>query len=112
MFLTRLIVLLNMATGLSLSIQPECQSRRAVFASTVGAAFGLALCDPDSALAAGNPPSPEELSRIKEGYKGIVYLLNNWDAETTTCRENGGECKRDAEPVRRYLGKFVIKRQA
>ncbi len=20
------------------------------------------------------------------------------------CRENGGECKRDAEPVRRYLG--------
>ena len=34
----------------------------------------------------------------------LVYLLDNWDAETTTCRENGGECKRDAEPVRRALG--------
>ena len=99
-----------MATGLSLSAQPGFQSRRAVLASSVSAAFGAVFSDPGTALAAGDPPSPEELNRIKEGYKGIVYLLNNWDAETTTCRENGGECKRDAEPVRRYLGMFVIQR--
>jgi len=31
-------------------------------------------------------------------------LLANWEQETTVCRENGGECKRDADAVRRYLG--------
>jgi hypothetical protein len=30
--------------------------------------------------------------------------LANWEKETTVCRENGGECKRDADPVRKYLG--------
>ena len=50
------------------------------------------------------PPSSDDLSRIKAGYDGIQYLLENWDKETTVCRENGGECKRDAEPVRRYMG--------
>ena len=35
---------------------------------------------------------------------GIDYLIQNWDSETTTCRENGGECKRDAQPVRKYMG--------
>lgn len=34
----------------------------------------------------------------------IVYLLDNFEQETTTCRDNGGECKRDAEPIRRVLG--------
>jgi len=37
-------------------------------------------------------------------YEGIVYLLNNFEQETTVCRENGGECKRDADAVRKYLG--------
>lgn len=103
-------MLLNLGLAAGLSLHPGCQSRRAAFGSSVGAALGLAavLCDPKAAFAAGNPPSSEELKRVKEGYKGIVYLLNNWDAETTTCRENGGECKRDAEPVRRYLGKLDI----
>ena len=111
MFLARFIVLLHLGLAAGLSIHQGCQSRRAAFGSSVGAALGISvvLCDPKAAFAAGNPPSPEELKRIKEGYKGIVYLLNNWDAETTTCRENGGECKRDAEPVRRYLGKLVVK---
>lgn len=30
--------------------------------------------------------------------------MANWEKETTVCRENGGECKRDADPVRKYLG--------
>ena len=37
-------------------------------------------------------------------YEGIVYLLKNFEQETTVCRENGGECKRDADAVRKYLG--------
>ena len=50
------------------------------------------------------PPTPEELQRIKTGYRQIQYLLDNFEQETTVCRENGGECKRDAEPIRRALG--------
>eukprot|EP00588_Corethron_pennatum_P010329 CAMPEP_0194280464 /NCGR_PEP_ID=MMETSP0169-20130528/17424_1 /TAXON_ID=218684 /ORGANISM="Corethron pennatum, Strain L29A3" /LENGTH=221 /DNA_ID=CAMNT_0039025187 /DNA_START=174 /DNA_END=839 /DNA_ORIENTATION=- len=49
-------------------------------------------------------PTKEELQRIKAGKEGIDYLLANWEKVTTTCRDNGGECKRDAEPVRRYMG--------
>ena len=59
---------------------------------------------PQAATAASNTPTPEELNRIRDGYKGLVYLLDNFDQETTVCRENGGECKRDADPVRKYLG--------
>ena len=44
------------------------------------------------------------LTRHVQGSTSINYLLKNWDAETTVCRENGGECKRDADPVRRYMG--------
>lgn len=46
----------------------------------------------------------DEKVRIKRGYENIIYLLNNFDQETTTCRENGGECKRDADAIRRALG--------
>jgi len=49
-------------------------------------------------------PTPEELSRIQEGYRSITNLLNNFEKETTVCKENGGECKRDADAVRRVLG--------
>jgi hypothetical protein len=67
-------------------------------------AFGL-TCNPLGVMAtAGTPPTKEELERIKTGYKQIQYLLDNFEQETTTCRENGGECKRDAEPIRRVLG--------
>lgn len=44
------------------------------------------------------------LSPPMHRYEGIVYLLNNFEKETTVCRENGGECKRDADAVRKYLG--------
>lgn len=56
------------------------------------------------AEAAGTGPTKEDLDRLRKGKEGIDYLLNNWEKETTVCRENGGECKRDAEPVRRYMG--------
>lgn len=42
--------------------------------------------------------------RIKKGYDIITYLLNNFDQETTVCRENGGECKRNADAIRKALG--------
>ena len=53
------------------------------------------------ASSGGGGPTQAELMRIKDGYSQIQYLLSNFDSETTICRENGGECKRDAEPVRR-----------
>jgi len=59
---------------------------------------------PNVASAAGEPPTEEELQRIRKGYENIKYLQNNWEKETTVCRENGGECKRNADAVRRYLG--------
>lgn len=78
--------------------------RRNLFKSSVPASFGfvafLAQGKPSFA-AAGSPPTAEELGRIKQGYKQIQYLLANFEQETTICRENGGECKRDAEPIRR-----------
>lgn len=57
-----------------------------------------------AAASVSKAPTKEELQKIKDGYEGICYLLDNFEKETTICRENGGECKRDAEPVRRYLG--------
>jgi len=78
-------------------------SRREImttFVSVAGATLGM---NPNVAMAAG-PPTDAELARIKVGYEGILYLLDNWEKETTVCRDNGGECKRNAEPVRRYLG--------
>jgi hypothetical protein len=87
------------------------QSRRQIFARTgamvaSGVSFAALLGGPQQpALAAGEtPPTKEELDRIKTGYEGLRYLLDNWDKETTVCRENGGECKRNADKVRKYLG--------
>jgi len=74
-------------------------SRRNVLIGTAGI---MSLSSP--AFAVAGPPTKAELDRIKVGYEGIEYLLANWEKETTVCRENGGECKRDAEPVRRYMG--------
>mmetsp|Transcript_31880 Transcript_31880/g.36271 ORF Transcript_31880/g.36271 Transcript_31880/m.36271 type:complete len:203 (+) Transcript_31880:166-774(+) len=70
-------------------------------------AFGLATVfvgAPNIVNAAGGPPTKQDLERIKIGYKQIDYLLKNFDEETTVCRENGGECKRDASAVRKALG--------
>lgn len=84
----------------------DSMSRRELWTKTsaaAAAAFSVAL-NPNAAFAATKPPTEADLARIKKGYDGIEYLLANWEKETTVCRENGGECKRDAEPVRRYMG--------
>jgi len=65
---------------------------------------GGLLSQVQPSFAAGTPPTKEELDRIVLGYKQITALLNDFEASTTVCRENGGECKRDAEPIRRALG--------
>uniref|UniRef100_A0A7S2JYE7 Uncharacterized protein n=1 Tax=Leptocylindrus danicus TaxID=163516 RepID=A0A7S2JYE7_9STRA len=77
--------------------------RRDFFGITAAAAASTFLIPTQAANAAG-APSAEDLQRIRTGYNGITYLLENFEKETTVCRENGGECKRDAEPVRRYMG--------
>ena len=75
-----------------------------MLASTLSFATAAASWAPSAAQAADTPPTAEELARIKTGYNNIVYLLANWEKETTVCRENGGECKRDANAVRKYMG--------
>ena len=79
--------------------------RRQAVGTTVATAFGLGsvLLQPaQPAMAANAGPTADELKRIQVGYKQITELLNNFEEATTTCRENGGECKRDAEPIREY----------
>merc|ERR1719223_996610 len=87
----------------ALSMSREGVSRRVAIAATMGASTAIAGgALPASAGSA--PPTPADLERIRVGYKNIQYLLANFEQETTVCRENGGECKRDAEPIRRALG--------
>mmetsp|Transcript_26996 Transcript_26996/g.65522 ORF Transcript_26996/g.65522 Transcript_26996/m.65522 type:complete len:211 (+) Transcript_26996:114-746(+) len=85
-----------------LSMSREGVSRRVAIAGTMGMSAIVGAALPASAGSAA--PTPEELERIRTGYKQIQYLLDNFEQETTVCRENGGECKRDAEPIRRVLG--------
>jgi hypothetical protein len=77
--------------------------RRLLLKSTIPASLGIAAMFTHTlpAVAAGGPPTADELARVKKGYAQIEYLLANFEQETTTCRENGGECKRDAEPIRK-----------
>jgi hypothetical protein len=82
-------------------------SRRSAFvktAATYASFVSVAAGNPNFALAARSPPTKEELERLKLGYERMSYLLDNFEQETTVCRENGGECKRDADPVRKYMG--------
>jgi len=49
----------------------------------------LLIPSSDSAWAATDSkkgPTPDELNRIRVGYEGITYLLNNFEKETTICR--------------------------
>lgn len=78
-------------------------SRRSIFKSIAVSSLAI-VTGPNESFAGGVPPTKEELQRIVTGYEKIEYLLANYEAETTVCRENGGECKRDADPVRKYLG--------
>ena len=59
----------------------------------------------NAATAGSAGPTKDDLLRIQKGYADIQYLLDNFEAETTVCRENGGgKCKRDADAVRKALG--------
>lgn len=77
--------------------------RRHLLQTSIPVSFGIAaiFAEGQPAFAAASQPTPEELERIKKGYNQIQYLLANFEKETTICRENGGECKRDAEAVRK-----------
>ena len=80
-------------------------SRRAFLRTSASLFAPLAILPVVSnAAAAQSGPTKEELTKLKLGYDNVEKLLANWDSATTTCRDNGGECKRDAEPVRRALG--------
>jgi len=78
--------------------------REAISKAAAFGAAGLLFQTQPSSAAVQMPPTQEELDRIRVGYKQITYLLENFEQETTTCRDNGGECKRNAEPIRRVLG--------
>jgi hypothetical protein len=97
-----LMMSLNNEVDTSNTVSASGMSRRVALSAAVGLSAVLGQAQPSFAGTA--PPTKEELERIKIGYKQIQYLLDNFDQETTTCRENGGECKRDAEPIRRVLG--------
>merc|ERR1712232_395861 len=94
--------------GLSLILHPsDSLSNRGAISrrDAMTISFGLTtlVVNSKEAVAAAGP-TPEELDRIVKGYKAIDEFLENFERETTVCRENGGECKRDAEPIRRVLG--------
>ena len=91
---------------LKMSGNDETSSRRVMLGKTTASFVSVAsiLSGNPIAAVAKAPPTPDELARIKTGYERMTYLLDNFDQETTVCRENGGECKRDADPVRRYMG--------
>ena len=108
MNLSRVSILLAVVTATQALSQQRTNvknngiSRRDTFAT----AFGMPALVVQAQIsnAAGAVPTKEELDRIVVGYKQINYLLDNFEQETTTCKENGGECKRDAEPIRKVLG--------
>jgi hypothetical protein len=79
-------------------------SRRDVAATAFGIGSTMLLAPTLPAAAGGEPPSKDDMERLKVGYKGLEYLLDNFEQETTVCRENGGECKRDANSIRKALG--------
>lgn len=92
------ILLVSLLSASALTREGFCR-RDAISAAAFGVAGGF-LTQVQPSLAAGTPPTKEELARITTGYKQIQALLNDFEASTTVCRENGGECKRDAEPIR------------
>lgn len=99
----RLSILATLSTtALGFSVrQSDLLSRR----ETMAASFGLAttlLVTPVQAASTGI--TKDDMERIKTGYQQITYLLDNFEQETTVCRENGGECKRDANAIRKVLG--------
>jgi len=103
MFSVVLLLILLLSAN-SLSSRNVGNRREAISKAVAFGAAGLLIQVQPSLAAEGAAPTTAELDRIRLGYKQITYLLDNFEQETTTCRENGGECKRDAEPIRRVLG--------
>jgi hypothetical protein len=81
-------------------------SRRDAWTAAIATTSVLVAGSSSPVMAAtiAGAPTAEELDRIRIGYQQITDLLNNFETATTVCRENGGECKRDADPIRRVLG--------
>ncbi|CAM9370087.1 unnamed protein product [Chrysoparadoxa australica] len=68
---------------------------------THAAASAVVLPAAAAYAAAAGPPGADRLVR---GKKSLDYLLNNWDKETTECKQADGGCARNPDAVRRYLG--------
>ena len=91
-------------------------SRRGAFAKGATAFLGVASSAMTSFpnTAAAKPVYPEaeaDKKKIVEGYKGLEYLLANWEKETTVCGRfdnpyigDGKGCERTPEKVMSYLG--------
>jgi hypothetical protein len=75
-----------------------------LFTSTMNPTIAAAATSSSSSSSSSNIITPEEIKRIQIGYEQINYLLDHFEEETTVCRENGGECKRDANAIRKVLG--------
>ena len=99
----------SVSTAINASTSLNRREAGVAFTAAVASAFAPVTT---AVAASSDPPSKEEIERLKKGYNGILYLLENFDQETTVCRENGGECKRDADPGKsvKYLvfKKFAI----
>jgi hypothetical protein len=95
---------------LAVSSPHEPWSRRDVMATSMGwISSGLwiqsnTLPSAAAATTSAEAMTPSDVERIQTGYRQINYLLDNFEQETTVCRENGGECKRDANSIRKALG--------
>lgn len=84
--------------------QMKQPTRRDVFFGTAAALLTTTAVSSPALAASGGAPTKEELDRIVTGYQQLDDLLKNWDEKTTICRENGGECKRNADAVRKAMG--------
>ena len=97
-----LLILAASSEGFSVG-KPEL-SRRDALAASFGLTSSLLIQGGNPAAQAAGGMTDADKDRIRKGYSGIMYLLDNFEQETTVCRENGGECKRDADAVRKALG--------
>ena len=108
MMFSIVLLLILLLSANSLSSRNVGNRREAISKAVAFGAAGLLIQVQPSLAAEGAAPTTAELDRIRLGYNQITYLLDNFEQETTTCRENGGECKRDAEPIREF---FVLKKK-
>jgi len=98
------------------SVDKEVMSRRGAFAKGAAAFLGVASSAMTSFpnAASAKPAYPEaeaDKKKIVDGYKGLNYLLENWEKETTVCGRfdnpyigDGKGCERTPEKVMSYLG--------